>query len=181
MLESVLAGLRTSILGALIALPTLPWPGQIRPTSEAGVLPTRVRPDTEAVASVLKGALVRSATVRELAATIERSDLLVFVVMSSEPSAWRGGTRFASTSIHGRMMIVTINASLDAREKLAVLGHELQHVCEVAADLDVTDQAGMRRLFERVGHPTALSGGVYETAAAQRIERQVRAEVTGYQ
>jgi hypothetical protein len=179
-LESALARLRTPVLGALIALPTLAWAGQVHPTPELNVLPTHVRPATDAVAAVLKGALAQSATLRELATTIEASDVLVFVVISNEPSSWRGGTRFASTFVDGRMVIVTINADLDVRERLAVLGHELQHVCEVAADPDVTDQAGMRRLFERVGHQEGLNAGVYETDAAQRIERQVRSELTQY-
>ena len=178
MLGSVFTRLRTPVLGALIAIPTLAWAGQVHPSSDPNALPTHLRPATEAVATVVRGALVQSATLRELAATIEASDLLVFVEISNEPSSWRGGTRFASTFVDGRMVIVTINANLSAKERLAVLGHELQHACEVAADPDVTDQAGMRRLFERVGHQEGLNTDIYETAAAQRIERQVRLELT---
>jgi hypothetical protein len=35
----------------------------------------------------------------------------------------------------------------------------------------------MRRLFERIGQQTDLAGKKYETAAAQAVEQQVRAEV----
>ncbi len=170
-------GLRPFVLGALMAVPTMAFAGQVHAVLAADAIPTHIRPTTEAVATLLKGALGRSATLRELAATIEASDLLVFVVVSAEPGTWRGGTRFAAVAVDERMVIVTINAGLDAREKLAVLGHEWQHVCEVAANRDVIDQAGMRRLFERIGHLAGPEGDVYETAAAQRIERQVRAEI----
>ena len=179
-LECAFPAFRASVLGAIIAIPTMAWAGAFHSLPDSNVLPTRLRPTTATVAAVLKGAIGQSATVRELAAAIEASNLLVFVEISHQPSSLRGGTRLATTFDDGRMVIVTINASLDAREKLVVLGHELQHVCEVAADPGVTDQAGMRRLFERVGHQSGSHGGVYETAAAQRVERLVRAELMNY-
>jgi hypothetical protein len=64
-------------------------------------------------------------------------------------------------------------------EQISVLGHELQHVSEVAAAAGVDDVPGMRRLFERIGQQTDLAGKKYETAAAQAVEDLVRAEIRG--
>jgi hypothetical protein len=172
----VVMGLQAWVLAVVLGIPAIAGAGQ----SDQAVVAapsSRVRPTTAAVAVFLKSALPRSGTLRDLAAAIEASDLLVFVEISNEPGPWRGATRFASTSVHARMVIVTINGGLDAREKIAVLGHELQHVCEVAADRTVTDQGEMRHLFERIGHLAGPSAGVYETASAQRIERLVRGEI----
>ena len=172
-------GHRAAAVGVLVLVPVMAWAGQ--PGKAAEALSSRLRPTSAAAAATLASALERSETLRTLAATIETSDLRVYVETSEEPGAWRGGTRFVAVAGDVRMLTVTLNGSLAPREKLAVLGHELQHVCEVAADLTVTSQARMKQLFEQIGHLVNPKGvareNVYETAAAQRVEYQVRVEV----
>ena len=54
-----------------------------------------------------------------------------------------------------------------------ILGHELQHACEVAeSGADNVDQ--VRQLFERAGE---RNGSFYETRAALDTERHVRMEL----
>ena len=72
------------------------------------------------------------------------------------------------------MLRLIVNGALGKEERLAALGHELQHVREIAQALDVISAATMRRLFERVGYPVSPGSNNYETSAAQVIERQVR-------
>ena len=55
----------------------------------------------------------------------------------------------------------------------AILGHELQHACEVA-DSSADDAASMRELFKQEGHRAGL---YFETRAAIQAERNVRLEL----
>jgi hypothetical protein len=139
---------------------------------------TRIRPMDEPSRTLLQQGLLRSATVRALAREIEASDVLVFMLVSHEPGNWRGETRFLTAAAGARMLQVKINGALELRDRLAMVGHELQHVLEVARAPGVVDQAGMLRLFEKLGHQRGPLSGRYETRAAQSIERQVRSEVT---
>jgi hypothetical protein len=117
-------------------------------------------------------------TVRDLVTKIDRSDVLVYLIGSNEPGNWRGKTRFVSAAAGARMLIVTINLALESPERIAVLGHELQHVHEVAEAPEVVDLEGFRRFFARTGDQISLAGNEFETVAAQAIERRVLQEVT---
>ena len=61
---------------------------------------------------------------------------------------------------------------------VSVLGHELQHAMEVAADPEVRGAATLRRFYSRVGWE-GIAGGRYETDAAQEAGRVVAKEVGG--
>lgn len=149
------------------------WLGWLGATAEAG----EIRAATPKVSAFVADARGRSETLRRLASAIEASDLIVLVLTSAEPGNWRGDTRLVSAVPAARVLVIRINQSLDSRERLAVLGHEWQHACEVASDAAVVDQAGMQRLFERAGHPTSPGGRTFETQAAQDVERIVRSEI----
>lgn len=136
----------------------------------------RVRTNDIASASLLKEALRRSATINRLVDQIQASDLLVIVAKSNDRTL-RGLTQFSSAEGDLRILITRVTTFLIEDEQLAVLGHELQHVCEIAAAPEVTNQAALRQLFERIGDRTTWSGDRYETAAALAIERRVLEEV----
>jgi hypothetical protein len=57
------------------------------------------------------------------------------------------------------------------------LGHELQHALEVAAAADVTNEAGLERLYRRIGRLQVHQVSRFETDAAVRAGEQVLAEV----
>ncbi|MGE5835185.1 MAG: hypothetical protein ACM4AI_11940 [Acidobacteriota bacterium] len=136
----------------------------------------RVRANDIAAASFLKEAIRRSATIRRLVEQIQTSDVLVMVARSNDRTL-RGLTQFSSAQADRRLLITRITTFLIEDEQFAVLGHELQHVCEIAAAPEVTNQAALRQLFERIGERTTWSGDRYETAAALAIERRVLEEV----
>jgi hypothetical protein len=137
---------------------------------QTGILPT-----DEIAASLFRQGTRRSATLLNLAAEIEASDVRVLALVVDEPGPWRGFTRFIAAADGVRILSVAVNPRLHQVEQLAALAHELQHVCEIARARDVVDQAGMRRLFAKLGYQT--QGHHYETLAAQTVERQVRLEV----
>jgi hypothetical protein len=55
------------------------------------------------------------------------------------------------------------------------LAHELQHVLEVLEATDVSTEAAIDQLFERIG--MRMSAGVMETQAALTVERTVAREL----
>jgi len=125
---------------------------------------------------ILATGIEQSSTLRQLVDRIEASDLVVYVVTSPEPGRWRGYTRLISAAGQPRAVMVTLSQALTPRERMAILGHELQHVSEIASAADVTDQPAMRLLFARIGMAGSTANG-YETRAAQDVERRVRQEL----
>ena len=135
-----------------------------------------VRTNDIATASLLEQALRRSSTIQRLVAEIQTSDVMVMLALTNDRSV-RGRTEFGSAQDGARMVIARISTFLIHDERLAVLGHELQHVCEIAAAPEVRDETAIRRLFERIGDRTSWSRASYETAAAVEIELRVLNEV----
>jgi len=55
--------------------------------------------------------------------------------------------------------------------------HEPQHAVEIASAPEVTDDAGVRRLYERIGRPSKDGLHSFETKAAIDVRDQVLAEL----
>jgi hypothetical protein len=116
----------------------------------------------------------RSRLVRSLLAQIERSDVIVFLAVSGyrPDDGLRGATRFISAAPGARYLLIDIDGSRpQATERIALLGHELCHVLEVARASDVTDTASLMRLYRRIG--TEWLQGHFETASARAAEAVV--------
>lgn len=89
------------------------------------------------------------------------------------PTGIGGMTRFVTSRGGYRYLRITLSSELTLRVRSAILGHELQHACEVA-DSSAADVEGMRELFEHEGH---RAGDYFETKAAIQTERTVWAEL----
>jgi hypothetical protein len=132
------------------------------------------RPVDPVAAEIFVRAQARSAVVRSLVTTLESSNVIVHIESSRAlPLGIGGTTRFVTSSGGYRYVRISISADLPPRERSSVLGHELQHACEIA-ESRADDVASLRQLFTRIGHQ---DGEFYETAAAQRIERDIREEL----
>jgi len=112
---------------------------------------------------LLEDALGRSATIRRLVAVLETSDVLVYVVLQFEIPSGSGDLHLMPTVAGTRRALIRIDVRQTIPERFKLLGHELQHAVEVASAPDVRDQAGMRRLFSRIGVLTPIG---FETDAA---------------
>ena len=109
-------------------------------------------------------------------ATLERSNVIVHIESSQRmPAGLAGTTRFVTARGGFRYVRVTIYSELSQTERAVILGHELQHACEVAESA-VNNVDGMRQLFTLVGRRT---GDYYETATARQIETRIRRELRG--
>ena len=120
-------------------------------------------------------ALARSAVVRSLVAILESSNVIVHIESSLQMPAGIGGTtRFVTARGGFRYVRVTIGADLARTARIAILGHELQHACEIAGS-DADNVEGLRQLFTLEG---GRDGQFFETARAIEVERRVRVEMT---
>src|SRR5262245_20981874 len=136
--------------------------------------PTHTRPLTRIAQDVVDEAVRSSPTVDAMIAAIEETDLIVYVDVKPSPHSWRGGTQFIGSSLSTRFVQVTINFALSPNDRTEILGHELQHVLEIARAPDVRDAAGMKRLFAAIGWG---HDDEFETAAAQDVEAVVHREI----
>jgi hypothetical protein len=137
----------------------------------------RIRAPRRDAATLLESARQESRTVRELLEAIARTDVIVYVELARHPSIPRGGTVLLTAVPAGRYLLVTINPDHDRIATIAYLGHELQHVLEIATSPHVTDQVSLRRLFQRIGTDPAAMGN-FETETAEVIGRRVWNEVS---
>src|SRR5262245_59381254 len=128
--------------------------------SIAAADPLTPRPVDPVAADTFAAATAKSATVRSLVATLEQSDVIVHIESSkSLPYGIGGFTRFVASAGGYRYVRITISAELPPRQRSAILAHELQHACEVAASR-AADTDSLRELFAHSGHRT---GDFYET------------------
>lgn len=137
----------------------------------------RVRPlDPDAV-RIVEAVRAKSPTARRLLERLERSDLITYVQLAAgfqlKP---RATTRIITTTRDTRYVLISISTFTSQDDRLELLGHELQHAVELAASPDVRDDAGMERMYARIGWRENTRS--FETAEAQRAGRVVRAEMS---
>lgn len=140
----------------------------------------RVRGATPLMARVIQDGIARSATFARLVAELERGDLFVYVdVAHVLPAEVDAQLSFVGAS-HSQYRYVRIQVRADAatNDRLALLGHELQHAVEVAASPEVRDERGLERLYRRIGESRRYSHE-FDTVAARAAGRQVFLELWG--
>lgn len=119
----------------------------------------------------------RSALARELTSRLESSDLIVYIeTLTMMPTELGGTTRFMTSAGGRRYVRISLRRGLEATERAAILGHELQHACELA-DSTAGDVQAVRRLYERLGHRVNSRGEVFETRAALLAGQRVWVEL----
>ena len=168
------------LVAALLLAPRISTP-PLDAGTEAAVLdaPTRhIRTMDAPIRKLLKRGVRHSPSFAALVTRMQDSDVYVYVELVDRlPGALEGRLMMLPTA-HGHRYVriqITLRGSVD--DSVAVLGHELQHAVEVADAGDVTDQASMAKLYERIGS----RGGehIYDTMAAQEMGRMVRRELQG--
>lgn len=133
-----------------------------------------LRPLDPLAAETLARALEGSATVRDLVARLDASNVIVHIEVTLQMPAGIGGmTRFVTSRGGYRYLRITLDSEMTLRLRSALLGHELKHACEVA-DSPASDARSLRELFESEGH---RAGPYFETMAAIRVERDVRLQL----
>ena len=136
----------------------------------------RLRPASAAARRMIEDAAATSETVRRLMNAIDRSDVIVYVQLTGSPGVPTAATTYVTTTTEGRYLRVLVNVGNPRWSLVSLLGHELQHVAEIAAEPDVQGYDGIRKLFTRIGTANATDDR-FETTAAREVEVAVRNEV----
>lgn len=136
----------------------------------------RVRPMQKRVEALLSTGMDRSATFRQLVRRIERSDVIVYVEARHDLRAGVGASmRFVTRSASDRFVRVQLNADYSNHTLVALLGHELQHVVEVAEHAEVQSPDDLRAFYRRTGVRTGPDS--FDSAEARHAGYLVRDEI----
>jgi len=139
--------------------------------------PTRhVRTTSRSITKLLARGYQRSPTLAAIITKLQHSDVFVYIEdVPRLPGALEGRLMMLPRAHEARYVRIQIALRGAPEDTIALLGHELQHALEVAEAPSVSDQAGLERLYARIG----VSGGAhqYDTVAAQETGRTVRREL----
>ena len=139
-------------------------------------LTARVRPVHKRVQALLATGMERSATFRQLVRRIESSDVIVYVETRPDLRDGVGASmRFMACSATDRFVRVQLNGTYNAQTLVALLGHELQHVVEVAEHAEVRSSEDLRELYRRTGLRTGTD--TFDSEAARHAGYRVRDEM----
>jgi hypothetical protein len=145
-------------------------------SAAAQVHQRHVRPIDELARVLLELGRDRSDLFRSLAATIEDSDVIVYLQTSETvPRSMDGRLQWAAAVQGARYLRITVRCDLPLERLVALVGHELMHAVEIARERDVRNPAGLRALYLRIGHSD--DGATFDTRGAVHAGAHVLAEL----
>ena len=137
-----------------------------------------VRTTDPAVRRLLRLGLQRSATFKALMTYLNASDVIVYIQAATDMPRSLSGRLLMLPSPDGqRYLRIQIAPSGTPNDLIAVIGHELRHAVEVADAPEVHDDAGLLKLYERIGEHSHGEHR-YDTRAAKTTGNQVRKELS---
>ena len=138
----------------------------------------RIRVESGRLRTELAHVIDRSPTLRGIVGQIEQSDVIVHVTCEHFVSVTlEGRTVWGSAGPDVRYVRVQIDCMLPDQRLVTILGHELQHVAEIAAAPDVVDTRSFTRLFKTIGFSCRVRWPEqFETAQALAAGERVRQE-----
>lgn len=141
---------------------------------------THIRTADPAIRSLVGEAWLRSATFRKLLDTLEASDVVVYIRADPTLPQWLDArTSFVTTATGTRYLEVAFKPNEDVLLTMTLIGHELGHACEVAADASIVDVTSMGTRYLANGDDVRMRGDrtLVETDYAVQIGKQVRREL----
>ena len=139
----------------------------------------RVRVMSPALGDAFKVGMKRSATFRAIVDEIEASNVVVYLVAETQME-----TRAAHVGLLGagggrRYVKVSVDPRYKGCTLVGLIGHELQHAAEIAADPSVDSVARLRALYQRIGFLVCEgSHECFDTNEAVEAGRLIEAEMT---
>ncbi len=98
-----------------------------------------------------------------------------FSTSSPIPAAIAGRTAILGATAQARLLHVALSGHEPEDRLVELLGHELQHVVEIASTPEIRDPFSLARAYTRLGWQ--FECGHFETAAARQAEAQVRTDI----
>jgi hypothetical protein len=134
-------------------------------------------------AAIVTDGMARSPTFQRLVDRVGQLKGIVYIKHGYYVNEQTGHRRVFSgglshkISMAGAYRVLHLMVAQESGDRrLSITAHELQHVIEVLEATDVTNEAAVDRLFERIG--IQASAGVTETEAALAIELVVARELS---
>lgn len=140
----------------------------------------RIRAVDPRLAQMLRFGSSKSASFKAIVDRVEESDVIVHVEPRvPDHRGARGTLRFVTRAGGFRYLRITITTSSSLQATVALLGHELEHAAEVAADASVVDQESFERMYRRIGDRCTIEGPTrrYDTRAAREAGDRIFAEL----
>jgi hypothetical protein len=139
----------------------------------------RVRGSSPEMARAIEDAWKRSSTFRQLVATINRTDGIVYVHHGT------CGRNVLACLVLGvtragpnRILHIRVDKRKTGRDLMVAIGHELQHAIEVLSEPGVVDTDSARLFYERVARTERPS---FETEVAIETELRVDGELRDWE
>jgi hypothetical protein len=125
--------------------------------------------------------MVRSATLRRMVDRVGELNGIVYIedrcYVNDRAGRVLSGALSHHITVAGAFRVLHLLVAPESgHRQLTTIAHELQHAIEVLEATEVTSDAAVDRLFERIGVNT--SAGVIETQAAVDMERAVGRELS---
>ena len=127
----------------------------------------------------LKKGAHASPTLKALLDRLETSDVVVYLTFDHAMPAHMAGRVSLMVAVPGRRYLrISIDRRSVGCQRLAILGHELQHAVEIADATEATDQASVASLYRRIGFrsesgPRASFDSRLAIETGQRVRREV--------
>jgi hypothetical protein len=138
----------------------------------------RIRTTSRYLQTVLFNATEKSPTLQSIVQRIAASNVIVYLTCERFASSTLSGrTIWAEANREARYLRVQVDCMLPSPQFVAILGHELQHVAEVADTQDVVDSRSFTKLFQAIGYVTCHAAEQFETNGAVKAGERVRQEV----
>jgi hypothetical protein len=173
--------LLTSIaLAAIVSQPSVA-PAPADPTPQRDIRSARVRAADTRTATLLMLGIERSATIRTLVNHIERQDVIVYLEMQPQLRKRLAGTLtwITATRDH-RYVRVSINPELSTDAAIATLGHELQHVFEVANAPSIVCERTLAKFYQEHRGSNQVHSSGWDTEAARVAGEDVRRDLMAF-
>jgi len=139
-----------------------------------------VRSHSSAIRALIQRAIDRSATFRQLVATINGRDAIVYVEDGACGRGVRACVGILSAAGGHRMLWVKIDTRKEADWNLmGSIGHELRHTVEILDDPTVTNSTAMFFFYQRIGY-LGTKQGARETRTAINAGDAVRSELRAF-
>jgi hypothetical protein len=131
------------------------------------------------LADLIADAVHVSPTLRRLVDRVEASDVLVYLMFDRSPFPSAAGHISLLAAVPGaRYLRISLDRRYAGAQRLALLGHELQHAVEIADAPWVTDHQGVASLYRSIGFRSDNGhDDCYDSRLAIETGRQVQREV----
>lgn len=176
---------RMALTHARLGLLVMLWLMSVRAAAAADPEPSRdprIRPLELRMQALVERGMRRSPTFRALAARIEQSDVVVYLLSDvCGPPRIAGRLTFLSAAGGRRYIVVRLRPLSSTLDEVAVLAHELQHAVEIAERPAIVDASSMERAYRQMGRPNGWvpRGVAFDTRAAADVGAHVARELRG--